>query len=315
MANLRAVGCPEQTIRDIVVADLNQLFAERAQRIQPSAPIREFWQKLTTRPHPDTNQLSQFKELEEQKQSVIKQLFGNRLEWQEMLNTFWIQPDSARTSLAFLPADKQEAAYRALCDANLAYVSLEEAGQSDQTRQAAVLSDVLSSEELEEFRMRTNPHADSLRGELQYFNSTPEEFRALVKLREEMQSATNAPNDPYVRMAREAAAFGQLFGEERGREYAEKADPFYSWACRAAERCGLAEGAPDRAWQIKSQAITTMQQIRANPALPTEERRHQLEALHQTTEAQLVAVLGGKGLAIAKLGDWWLQFPTQEISP
>src|SRR5262245_14670020 len=29
VANLRAIGCPEATIRDIIVADVNQLFARR----------------------------------------------------------------------------------------------------------------------------------------------------------------------------------------------------------------------------------------------------------------------------------------------
>src|SRR6185369_8947283 len=33
VANLRAVGCPEQIIRDIVVADMNQLYSARAQAI------------------------------------------------------------------------------------------------------------------------------------------------------------------------------------------------------------------------------------------------------------------------------------------
>jgi hypothetical protein len=33
IANLRTIGCPEQTIRDIIIADVNKLFEERAEQI------------------------------------------------------------------------------------------------------------------------------------------------------------------------------------------------------------------------------------------------------------------------------------------
>ncbi|MBE0542445.1 MAG: hypothetical protein IH623_13880 [Verrucomicrobia bacterium] len=314
MANLRAIGCPEQTIRDILLADLNQLFGMRAQAILPSPTAREFWQKPKARENADVNQLEQLKALHDQKQAAIKQLFGVRLEGQEMFNTLSMQPDTARTGLAFLSEDKREAAYRTLCEANLAYISLREATQSDRQRQAEVLAGILSPDELVEFQMRTHPERSLLSSELQYFDSTPEEYRTLVKLRQEMRGAANASNDPYIRMAEEAAAFGQVFGEARAQEYAQKADSFYLWARRAAERYGLAEDAPSRAWEVKSQAITTLQQIRADTSLTVEERRRLVEALHQTTEARLVEVLGPKGLAMAKLGDVWLQFPTLETS-
>jgi hypothetical protein len=314
IANLRAVGCPEQTIRDIILADLNQVFAERAQAILPTPSTRDFWQKPAPRQRPDSNQVSQLRDLHEQKQSAIKQLLGIRLEGQESLNTLWIQPDSARTSLAFLPEEKRQAAYRALCETDLAYVSLREAGQTNQGRQAAVLSTILSSDELEEFRMRTNPEASFLRGELQYFDSTPEEFRTLLKLRETARTNTNTSSYPYVRMAQEAEAFGQVFGVARAQEYARKADPFYCWASRAAERYGLAEDAPARAWEVKSQAITIVHQLHADAALTVEERRHLLQDLHQSTEAKLLGILGSKGLTMAKLGDWWLQNPLVDIS-
>src|SRR5207245_2007694 len=54
VTNLRAIGCPEQFVRDIIVADLNQLYAARARAVWAEPPIREFWQK--SRPRIDPNQ-------------------------------------------------------------------------------------------------------------------------------------------------------------------------------------------------------------------------------------------------------------------
>ena len=41
MANLRAIGCPEQTIRDIVTADVHALYAMRRNRLPPGADVHD----------------------------------------------------------------------------------------------------------------------------------------------------------------------------------------------------------------------------------------------------------------------------------
>src|SRR5947208_8054614 len=43
IANLRAIGCPEETIRDIVIADVNKLFAGRIAGLYPTAKDYKFW--------------------------------------------------------------------------------------------------------------------------------------------------------------------------------------------------------------------------------------------------------------------------------
>jgi hypothetical protein len=49
IARLREIGCPEQTIRDIVVADVNQLYA-RKRLAEVVTPDQQWW-----RSDPDTN--------------------------------------------------------------------------------------------------------------------------------------------------------------------------------------------------------------------------------------------------------------------
>ena len=45
IANLRDIGCPEQTLRDIIIADVNALFAKRRNDLPPSPPrpLRIVW--------------------------------------------------------------------------------------------------------------------------------------------------------------------------------------------------------------------------------------------------------------------------------
>ena len=50
LANLRDIGCPEQTIRDIIIADVNALYAKRRLAEIPTPGPGEWW-----RAEPDTN--------------------------------------------------------------------------------------------------------------------------------------------------------------------------------------------------------------------------------------------------------------------
>src|SRR5881396_1203923 len=43
IANLRSIGCPEETIRDIIRADVNRLYDEKKKQVRQQAPTREYW--------------------------------------------------------------------------------------------------------------------------------------------------------------------------------------------------------------------------------------------------------------------------------
>src|SRR5215472_8944655 len=51
VANLRSIGCPEQTIRDIIIADVNGLYARKL-ATELTTPEQQWW-----RSEPDTNVL------------------------------------------------------------------------------------------------------------------------------------------------------------------------------------------------------------------------------------------------------------------
>src|SRR5688572_8376134 len=43
LANLRAAGCPEETIRDIIRADLTKLYDEKKRAVRKESPKFEYW--------------------------------------------------------------------------------------------------------------------------------------------------------------------------------------------------------------------------------------------------------------------------------
>ena len=44
IARLRAIGCPEQTIRDLVIADIDKLYAAKVQSLRPMRKSLQYWQ-------------------------------------------------------------------------------------------------------------------------------------------------------------------------------------------------------------------------------------------------------------------------------
>src|SRR6266568_2421109 len=220
VANLRAVGCPEQIIHDILAADLNQLYAPRTQAIW-KPPRREYWQK-PDRQTPNPDELKQLMALDKEKSGLFQELLGAPLKQQGLIDTLYLQVHGSEYQLLFLPADRREAALQALNDAGFdqresAFTISHPNEDPDQSlfdEKLKILENVLSSEQLDEFRLRNSRTATTLRTELQYFDCTPEEFKALLELREQnAKGRTYGPD--LLNRAAATAEVRTLFGDER----------------------------------------------------------------------------------------------------
>src|SRR6185437_880523 len=86
VANLREIGCPQQTIRDIIVADVNQLYARKRAAEVPTAD-QEWW-----RYEPD----AAFTQTANDKQASLEQERQNLLT--TLLGPNWNAPDAATSS-------------------------------------------------------------------------------------------------------------------------------------------------------------------------------------------------------------------------
>src|SRR5262249_4910910 len=78
ITNLRNIGCPEQTIRDLIIADVNALFARR-RATELITPEQQWW-----RSEPDTNvlqvALEKTRALEDERRGLLSRLLGTNWE-------------------------------------------------------------------------------------------------------------------------------------------------------------------------------------------------------------------------------------------
>ena len=298
IANLRAVGCPEQTIRDIVATELCTLYQQRALAIwQPRK--REYWQKPSSSDRPSPDETKQLRTLENERDAVLHELLGGHYSEQELANALFLQSGSSERQLLFLPEDKRAAALQVLEDADMDTRVMELSNQGQYSREKSqslfdeklkLLAKVLSPEELEELRLRNSTDAQMLRAELQYFDCTPDEFKQIFHARETDQGKVKTSGltnrGPATEQIRE------LFGDARAKEFERVTDIEYQQARRSVDALGLPVELADQAWQISQEARAAADRIAKDTTRPVAERQQQMQTLQDQTDRRLQDVLG-----------------------
>ena len=103
--NLRAIGCPEETIRDIIIADVNKLFASRKTTAKTNGKKFEYWKAGNMfGDMMDEDKIKQQQALAAEKRALLKELLG--IEPEEKPDLF-AGMNPFETMLDFLPAAKQ----------------------------------------------------------------------------------------------------------------------------------------------------------------------------------------------------------------
>jgi LysM repeat protein len=296
IANLRSIGCPEQTVRDIIIADVNSLYA-RKRANELVTPEQQWW-----RSEPDTNVVQAANEkaraLEDERRGLLARLLGPNWESGDLVNL----PRPTHPGVALdgpvlgsLPSDAKQAIQEisARSDARLvAYLEnqrlqgkgadpVELAKLRQQTRDD--LARVLAPAQLEEYLLRYSQYANNLRadfGQLRFFDPTPDEFRAVFRatdgIDQQLQMLANStdPNSNQSRQNLEAQrenAIRLALGAGRYREFQLLHDPLYRDAVAAADDAGTPEAAMT-IYQVKLAAAATQADINADTNLTTAQR-------------------------------------------
>jgi hypothetical protein len=319
VANLRDIGCPEQTIRDIIIADVNALFTRR-RSTEILTPEQQWW-----RPDPDTNVLQAAAEkvraLDEERRGLLARLLGNNWEAGDLVNL----PRPTRPGimldgpvLGTLPAETKQA----LEDVSMRMQDKLQDYLDEQRRQGRTpdrvemarlrqetrieLQKILIPPQLEEFLLRYSQNANDLRselGQLRFFTPTPDEFRGIFRatdaIDEQLQSIPpgNDPNNLAQRKSLEDQRENQIkiaLGPERYREYQLLHDPIYRDAVAAAELAGSPESA-QIIYEINLATAEEQTRIRADTNLTAEQKSIELKRL-ELEQLQANTAVTGKEL-------------------
>ena len=304
-ANLRASGCPEDVIRDIIRADVQKLYARRANAIRGESKAREFWQKSTNQ-RPPPQQMEQLTALGKEQQALLKSVLGIVPSRQSVTDAVYLQTDRRIAELGWLPEAKRAAARRAFEEANLreqgfAVVTSERDPFVQEKKmvdaRVALLTDVLSPAELEEYRLRSSPTARRLATETKYLDLSYEDFQRILQASDDLGPV----GDSLFRYNEQRLkALRALLGDARGEEFERKTDFNYDGARDATTRLNLPADTADRVWQIKRDAIAVARQVQADAALSNAEKEQRYQSMRLGIRATLLELLGQDGFDLTQ---------------
>ncbi len=296
IANLRDVGCPEQTIREIIISDVNTFFARR--RALELVTSDQQWWRTTPDPQVVSAASQKAQALEDERRALLTKLLGITWESADMVGI----PRPSRAGLVLdgavlgpLPNETKQGIQDINLRSQARLQDYLDAQQRDgrepdpavlaklrqQTRDE--LARLLPPPQLEEFLLRYSQNANDLRGdfgELQYFNPSQEEFRQVFRatdaLDQKIQSLEGA-DDPGSQSQLKALedqrenAIKVALGPKRYEQYRQLHDPLYRDAVAEAQAAGTPD-ATARIYALKLAAQAGQNDIQSNPNLTDQQK-------------------------------------------
>jgi hypothetical protein len=334
IANLRAIGCPEETVRDIIITDISKLFARRRAALRTQTRPYRFWQtgdalQADYGSNPDLQR--QLQDLDREQRNLVKQLLG--VDYRTEMSRYWFDENYEERMYGFLPTEKQEnvKALQSKFDEMEQEVYSRSKGMlldEDQERlrqiekqREAELAQLLSPAELEEYQLRNSSTANSMRAQLTGFDPSEEEFRKIFRIQktfdDEFAKAFDATDDAQGEVKARAQQQAQealneevkkILGEKRFNEYQRAQDPDYRALVQVGDRFELPREVADSVYTMKLEAERQKQILESNPNVTDEQRQRALEAIAKETERSVARVMGpGVYKSYYKSGGNWIR--------
>jgi hypothetical protein len=311
VAKLRAFGCPEQTVRDIVITEIAKAYALRRAEVRRQGKPYEYWR---TQDPADPKIEREIAALQREQHKLVRDLFG--IELASMRAQYWAE-DNNPPEYDFLPEDKREKLMEMLAryDAKEEEIYSRSQGTPEpkdeqelrrlEQERAKELQALLTPEEREQYDMRYSTIAQTLRGYLGGIQPTEEEFQKLFRVYKKYEKdlsegfmtvqATREQIRTPERVAAERGLQEEIrttLGEARFAELQRSHDPAYETLVQVAQRFNLPSEIPAEVYNLKAQAEQQKFEVDSNSKLTPEQRLAALTAIAQETERALNSRLG-----------------------
>ena len=333
---LRAVDCPESTIEDLVIAEVNRRYAPKLRALWPEDVVQnDYWKPYQQANDPakvkkNREHMRQQQALQKEKTALLVELFGVDIEKQRLKeegidNESWIP----NRNLSFLPESKRDAVQQYLDD----YQDKEQDfyarvrggwdadARAEQKRleqeKLAGLAQFLTPEELREFELRNSQTASQLASDLHGVSLTREQYEALFDIRKKYGDSiynwSDAANDPDTVKQIEQnkknmqADIASALGADKGLEMERAQDYSYQQLARLAKRNDLPPDTASKIYDFKQAAEKATQDLRSNSGLTPEQQQAALAQIRAETEQSIKTALGDKLYKrYLNNGGWWL---------
>ena len=316
IARLRSVGCPEDTICDLIIADVDKLLAPRLHAAITPRKELEYWQseeKELEDPLAAHETARQQMEIDFEKRDIIKELVGVDLVAERL--KLRGELDQYGQRLSFLPEEQRGQLRKILERFNRAEIMLREKawteGESStpeseaelrqlQQKREAEIAALLTPEDLHKYELRLSPTAYKARDALFGMGASEKEYLAIFQgqkgLEEKLGNLdTTQPDGQQAAEAARRAMQDQLrkqLGEQRFQEYERAQDTDFRELCAAAARNQLPRSAAEQVYEIKRITEARRQEVLDNPDLAAEQKATVQQQIAQETERTVRGVLG-----------------------
>jgi len=335
--NLRNFGCPEETVRDLIITDVAKLYGRRRAAVRARAQGGRYW--LPTESVDTSRVRAQLREIEKEEQQLVRSLLG--VDLRRELARYAGEEDFLDANIAFLAQAKQDRV-SALQDK---YADLEQdiyqrargiflGEDQEQLKQLhrareAELAQVLGPGELEEYQLRNSDTANTLRATMSGFEPSEEEFRKIFRLQktfdDDFNQAFDATDDNALTLkartqqdAQEAlnGEVQKILGPERYAEYQRSQDGEFRTLLQLGDRFQLGREVANSVYDMKNTSERQKQQVELNPSLTEEQRNQMLVAIARETERSVAGLMGDEAYrAYARNGGAWMDgLSTAQVS-
>lgn len=315
IANLRAVGCPEETVRDIIIADIDKLFAARLRSSLPQ-PSQHYWQPSPIESSDEALRAAekQRRQLEREKRALVKELLGADLSAER--KKVAAGEDAFDNRFRFLPLEKRERLSGLLnkfSDRESAILErrADDTGVlNDQDRadlkklreeREAELAAFLTPEEKQLFDYWTSNAGITARHALSGLeNPTEQEFQAIYKLQKEFDErwndigANGAQGESWQQAHEDLEKkIRAALGEQRYAEYIRGQDLDYRNALDTLQHFQLPKETAVKFYELKKSTLDEISKTFADPTLDETQKEKASDEIRKQAGRQARALLGG----------------------
>lgn len=309
IANLRAIGCPEETIRDLIIAEINKLYAPKFAALVADGNQFTYWKPKSKKVRDGLQK--QIDTLRVEKRELIKTLLGIDADPNEQWAKVTADELVEQGKYNFLSPEKQKLVREIMAK----YSELEKGNRivpdglmidgsdtrkiREQRRQE--LAQVLSPEELYQMDLRDSNTAQSVRSRFGAADLTEAEYQKLFALRKAYEDEVGAVADySDSEKARQRSekrkllddAYKQALGEERANQIAREQDPQWRSLNQVAQQFGLDGQTLQRAYEYQQLAGEQAGKLFSDPNLPRQDRQSAMREINAELQRNLTTLMG-----------------------
>ncbi len=333
IANLRSVGCPDKTIRDIILADVTELYDQKKKLVRSGGKKFEYWKPgmaaMMMGGDPETT--AKLKAIDDERDKVLRDL-GIEPDQKSHTAQALSQIDNI---FSFLPEEKRGTVMKIMTDMQAKIAKTMENGTPDmaelnkvQKEMEKSIKALLTPEEALDYDLRLSNIANMMRMQSAGYEPNEKEFLDVFKLRKSFDdefSMMVQPGDlPKDEQEKRATAEKKLkddikatLDDQRFAEYERAQDYNFQAMLTAAKKSDLGVAEAAQVYDMKKVAEKKASELRANSTLSNEDRTAALQAIRAETERSMRQALGEKGWQSynKQQNTWWLKSVSPDPAP